>query len=152
MIVSQHTINWYHGSGHWTLHEKFKTCKAVAHRYSERRGSICYKARVTLEKHIERYAKIAAILYPDGGYNWDNMVYGCEARSSGWYANTGNSFYFGPQFTAQTWHGSGGGPVFEMDGYGPRMSSYSIPYIKHIAYNTMRLQGPGAWPNCNGYL
>jgi hypothetical protein len=80
------------------------------------------------------------------------MVANCEAPASGWYADTGNGFYFGPQFTKETWHGSGGGPVREMDGYGPPMKSYSVPYIKHIAYNTMKLQGPGAWPNCHSYL
>ena len=80
------------------------------------------------------------------------MVDQCEAPGAGWYANTGNGFFFGPQFTQETWHGSGGGPVLEMDGYGPPMKSYSIRYIEHVAYRTMQLQGPGAWPNCNGYL
>lgn len=157
LIVSKHTINWYHNKGHWTLHEKFKTCNIVKNRYSDQRADICYKARVTLEKHVERYQKIETILYPkpvysSGGYDWDNMVANCEARGSGWYANTGNGFYFGPQFVPSTWHNNGGGPVFEMDGYGPHMTSYSIPYIKHVAYNVMQSQGPGAWPNCHGYL
>lgn len=162
MVVSLHVKHWYHGPGHWTLHEKFKTCKAVARRYSERRAGICYKARVTLERHSERYSRIHAILYPapvysgsSGGYNWSNMVYKCEARgvSDPWYANTGNGFYFGPQFTIDTWHNSGGGPVREMgDAHGLPMHSYSVAYIEHIAYNVMRSQGPGAWPNCNGYL
>lgn len=159
MIVSKHTINWYHGPGHWTLHEKFKTCKAVARRYSERRAGICYKARVTLQTHVERYNRITAILYPkpvydSGGYDWSSMVYNCEAKglSDPWYANTGNGFFFGPQFTPTTWHNSGGGPVFEMDGHGPHMHAYSIDFIEHVAYNVMREQGPGAWPMCHGFL
>lgn len=157
MILSKHKIDWYHGKGHWTLHVKFKTCKAVERRYSKQRAHICHKARTMLERHTERYKKLLAILYPKpvydtGGYNWDSMVNNCEAISSGWYANTGNGFYFGPQFTPSTWHSSGGGPVLEMDGYGPSMKSYSIDYIKHVAYRTMQLQGPSAWPNCHGYL
>lgn len=92
-------------------------------------------------------------MFSDGGYNWEAMVFNCEARSSGWYANTGNGFFFGPQFTRQTWHGSGGGPVREMgDSNGLPMEDYSVAYIKHIAYNTMVAQGPGAWPNCHSYL
>jgi hypothetical protein len=161
MVLSKHKINWYHGPGHWTLHERFKTCKAVAHRYSERRAGICYVARVTLERHAKRYEKIVAILFPkpklvygNGGYNWSSMVYNCEAKgvSDPWYANTGNGFFFGPQFTPTTWHNSGGGAVREMDGHGPSMHSYPIDYIEHIAYNVMKSQGPGAWPNCNSFL
>lgn len=89
------------------------------------------------------------------GYNWHNMVVKCEARGlkNPWYANTGNGFYFGPQFTRTTWHGSGGGPVREMgDANGKPMSKYSVKYIIRIAENTMRLQGRRAWPNCNRYL
>lgn len=157
MVLSEYKINWYHGRGHWTLHASFPTCKAVERRFSERRADICYHARVTLERHAERYNRIHDLLYPQpvyetGPYDWDSLVSKCEAKSSGWYANTGNGFFFGPQFTPSTWHSSGGGPVLEIDGHGPSMRSYSIPYIKHIAYRTMQLQGSGAWPNCNGFL
>lgn len=88
-------------------------------------------------------------------HNWSNMVYNCESRGqpNPWYTNTGNGFYFGPQFTASTWHGSGGGPVREMgDKNGLPMRSYSVKYIIRIAENTYRSQGPHAWPNCYGYL
>jgi Transglycosylase-like domain len=88
-------------------------------------------------------------------HDWYNMVYNCESRGqpNPWYTNTGNGFYFGPQFTRTTWHSSGGGPVREMgDRNGRPMRSYSISYIIRVAENTMRLQGPGAWPHCNGYL
>jgi hypothetical protein len=87
--------------------------------------------------------------------DWYSMVYKCEARglSDPWYANTGNGFFFGPQFTRGTWHSSGGGPVREMgDKYGKPMKSYSIGYIVRIAETTLRKQGRGAWPNCHGYL
>lgn len=77
----------------------------------------------------------------------------CEAPGEGWYANTGNGFYFGPQFTPQTWHGSGGGAVKEMgDAGGLSMASYPVSYIKRIAYNTIKSQGPHAWPNCYQWL
>jgi hypothetical protein len=88
-------------------------------------------------------------------HNWSRMVYSCEARGiyNPWYANTGNGFYFGPQFTRSTWHVEGGGPVSEMGDRGGRpMKYYSIPYIIQIAENTIRDQGYGAWPNCHGYL
>ena len=88
-------------------------------------------------------------------HNWSNMVYNCESKGSPnpWYTNTGNGFYFGPQFTPGTWHSSGGGPVREMgDRNGRPMKSYSIQYIIRIAENTYRIQGPYAWPNCHGYL
>jgi hypothetical protein len=155
--ISEHTVSWYQNKGHWTLHTRFKTCSDVVKRYSVLRGGICYQARLNLRIHRARIARIETVLHPiprysDGGYNWNSLVYNCEAKGSGWYADTGNGFYFGPQFTSGTWHSSGGGPVREMDGYGPPMSSYSIPYIEHIAYNTLRLQGSGAWPNCNSYL
>lgn len=160
MQVSLHTKQWYAGPGHWTLHERFKTCKSVERRYSERRAGICYKARVTLERHVERYKKIKDILYPKpvlevGPYNWANMVYRCEAKgqSDPWYTNTGNQYFFGPQFDRHTWHKHGGGAVQEMgDAGGLPMHSYSIDYIMHVAYNTIVDQGPGAWPNCHGYL
>jgi Transglycosylase-like domain len=88
-------------------------------------------------------------------HDWYSMVYNCEARGqpNPWYTNTGNGFYFGPQFTIKTWHSSGGGPVLEMgDRNGRPMRSYSISYIIHISENTLRLQGYGAWPNCYRYL
>lgn len=155
LIVSKHKINWYHGKGQWTLYRGFKTCKAVKYKLNERQGNICYHARVTLERHTERYRRIWAILHPlpNGGYDWDSLVSKCEAPRAGWYANTGNGFYFGPQFTRRTWHVAGGPPVLEMDGYGQPMRSFSIDFIKHIGYNVTKLQAPSeAWPNCYGYL
>lgn len=88
-------------------------------------------------------------------HNWYRMVYACEARGirNPWYANTGNGFYFGPQFTHSTWHASGGGPVREMgDRYGRPMSYYSVGYIIGVAERTLRTQGYRAWPNCYYYL
>jgi len=88
-------------------------------------------------------------------HNWWSMVRNCESRGvrDMWYTNTGNGFYFGPQFTPQTWHGNGGGPVLEMGDKGGRpMHGYSIRYIISVAERTLRSQGFMAWPNCYGYL
>lgn len=38
---------------------------------------------------------------------WDR-VHDCEAHTAGWFANTGNNFYGGLQFTQDTWNRSGG--------------------------------------------
>lgn len=37
-----------------------------------------------------------------------NRIHNCEARGEGWYANTGNGFYGGLQFTLSTWRSVGG--------------------------------------------
>lgn len=88
--------------------------------------------------------------------DWYYLVYQCEAKGlpNPWYANTGNGFFFGPQFKRSTWHANGGGRVREMDGYGAPMRSYSVAYIIRIAENVYRSQGPGAWPWCHahGYI
>ena len=153
-LVSKHTIHWFNTKGKWSLFWRHDKCAEIR---SDGLATLCYKQRQILKAHIRRYLRLDKILHPpviysDGGYDWDSLVSKCEASGAGWYANTGNGFYFGPQFTKSTWHSSGGGPVYEMDGTGPHMRSYSIDYIKHIAYRTMQRQGPGAWPNCNGYL
>lgn len=90
-------------------------------------------------------------------HNWDKLVYNCEAKGikDAWYADTGNGFYFGPQFTSHTWHSNGGGPVKEMgDKDGKPMHSYSISYIINVAERTMQTQGAWAWPWCHshGYI
>lgn len=104
----------------------------------------------------ERDAAIRALNPMPATYSkWDYLVRNCEAPGIGWYANTGNSFFFGPQFTRGTWHANGGGPVAEMgDRGGLPMSHYSLAYIVRIADNTMASQGPGAWPTCHaaGYI
>ena len=88
-------------------------------------------------------------------HNWWNLVTRCESigQRDPWYTNTGNGYYFGPQFDRGTWHRNGGGPVREMgDAYGKPMHWYSISYIMRIAENTLRAQGPYAWPNCWRYI
>lgn len=101
------------------------------------------------------FISITIIVRTANAYDWSNMVYKCEARGvvNPWYANTGNGFFFGPQFTRGTWHSSGGGLVREMgDRNGKPMKSYTMSYIIRIAENTMRRQGRNAWPKCNRYL
>lgn len=88
-------------------------------------------------------------------HDWYNMVRNCESIGirDMWYTNTGNGFFFGPQFTESTWHDYGGGPVLEMGDRGGRpMHAYSIRYIVAVAERVLRGQGFSAWPNCYGYL
>lgn len=89
--------------------------------------------------------------------DWNYLVNRCEAKGvhDPWYANTGNGYFFGPQFTPHTWHSHGGGPVKEMgDRNGIPMHRYSISRITYIAERTYLDQGPFAWPWCHthGYI
>jgi len=95
------------------------------------------------------------IASPSYWRNWERMVRNCEAPGSdyawwrgGWWANTGNGFFFGPQFTYSTWRAAGG-PSFSTYG---RLPHYSVDFIVMIAERVYRMQGPHAWPNCYRYL
>lgn len=119
------------------------------------RSKVAKAHRWLLRYGLAQLKQAQARMMPATFGRWDYLVRNCEAPGSGWYANTGNGFYFGPQFTSGTWHANGGGPVREMGDRGGRpMSSYSLAYIVRIADNTMRSQGPGAWPLCHrrGYI
>ncbi len=62
----------------------------------------------------------------------------CESGSR-WHLSTGNGFYGGLQFTAQSWHGVGG---------------YGLPHWwsrleqMYRAVRLMHVQGWNAWPVC----
>lgn len=90
--------------------------------------------------------------------SWHYLVRNCEAPGSdsrwwtgGWYANTGNGFYGGPQFTRGTWLANGG-RWFSSPLRGP--FPFSVSEQIRVAENVMRSQGPGAWPWCHahGYI
>lgn len=121
------------------------------------------KARLHYRGHVwllramrKRIAAYEASLMPSSFSKWKRLVIYCEAVGvhNPWYANTGNGFYFGPQFTSGTWKANGGAPFREGFGRGPSMRSFSIAYIVRIADNTLHSQGPGAWPLCHaeGYI
>lgn len=78
------------------------------------------------------------------GSVWDKLVM-CESTGN-WAINTGNSFYGGVQFTAQTWLAFGGGK------YAPRADLATREEQIDIARKTLKAQGWGAWPTCSAKL
>ena len=71
---------------------------------------------------------------------WDSVA-SCESGGN-WHINTGNGFYGGLQFTAQTWTGLGGGK------YASRADFASRAEQIEVARRVLAMQGPGAWPVC----
>ncbi|MET4079401.1 transglycosylase family protein [Janibacter sp. UYMM211] len=75
------------------------------------------------------------------GTVWDRVA-ACESGQN-WSINTGNGYYGGLQFSAQTWSGFGGG----------RYAAYAHQATRsqqiEIAQKVLRVQGPGAWPVCS---
>lgn len=76
----------------------------------------------------------------DGGV-WDRIAQ-CES-SGNWNINTGNGYYGGLQFSAQTWAGFGG------TAYAPTADRASKAQQIAVATKVQRVQGWGAWPNCS---
>ena len=71
---------------------------------------------------------------------WLASVRACESGSSGGYAaNTGNGFHGAYQFTVSSWRSVGGRGL-------PHLASPLEQDVR--AVYLLRLQGPGAWPNC----
>ncbi|WP_196810061.1 transglycosylase family protein [Mycobacterium sp. 360MFTsu5.1] len=71
--------------------------------------------------------------------NWKAMA---QKESSGnWSINSGNGFYGGLQFTQSTWEESGGLK------FAPRADLATPHQQMLIAEQTLKNQGPGAWPN-----
>ena len=65
-----------------------------------------------------------------------------QKESSGnWSINTGNGFYGGLQFTQSTWEASGGLQ------FAPRADLATPHQQMLVAEQTLKTQGPGAWPN-----
>ena len=73
---------------------------------------------------------------------WDQVA-ACESGGN-WSTNTGNGFYGGLQFTAETWNGYGGGQ------YAPTADQASREQQIEIAEKVLAGQGAGAWPVCGG--
>jgi cell wall-associated NlpC family hydrolase/LysM repeat protein len=71
--------------------------------------------------------------------DWNAMA---QKESSGnWSINSGNGFYGGLQFTQSTWEANGGLK------FAPR-ADLATPYQQMlVAEQTLKTQGPGAWPN-----
>ncbi len=75
---------------------------------------------------------------------WDQVA-ACESGGN-WQTNTGNGYYGGLQFAAQTWTGHGGGA------YAPTADQATKAQQIEIAEKVLASQGAGAWPNCGGPL
>ena len=72
---------------------------------------------------------------------WDSVAQ-CESGGN-WSINTGNGFYGGLQFTAQTWRAYGGGA------YAAYANQASREQQIAIAQKVLAGSGPGAWPVCS---
>ena len=77
---------------------------------------------------------------PTGGVNWQAIA-ACESGGN-WSANTGNGFYGGLQFSAQTWLGYGGGQ------YAATANLATPAQQIAVAERVLAGQGIGAWPVC----
>lgn len=78
------------------------------------------------------------------GSVWDRLAQ-CESGGN-WSINTGNGFYGGLQFTAQTWKAFGGGA------YAPLAHQATREQQIAIAKKVQASQGWGAWPACTSKL
>ncbi|MGP5129898.1 transglycosylase family protein [Brachybacterium tyrofermentans] len=75
---------------------------------------------------------------------WDSVA-ACESGGN-WSINTGNGYYGGLQFSAQTWAAFGGTQ------YASTADQASKSQQIAIAEKVLAEQGAGAWPNCGGGL
>ncbi|WP_311199383.1 transglycosylase family protein [Helcobacillus massiliensis] len=75
---------------------------------------------------------------------WDGVA---ECESGGdWSINTGNGYYGGLQFSAETWAGHGGTE------YAPTADQATKSQQIAVAERVLDNQGAGAWPNCGKFL
>lgn len=73
---------------------------------------------------------------------WDQVA-ACESGGN-WSTNTGNGYYGGLQFSADSWAAGGGTQ------YAPTADQASKEQQIAVAENLLAAQGAGAWPNCGG--
>lgn len=86
-------------------------------------------------------APTAGAATPDA---WQQVA-ACESGGD-WSINTGNGYYGGLQFNAQTWAAHGG------QQYAPQADQATPEQQIAVAENVLATQGSGAWPNCGGPL
>ena len=75
---------------------------------------------------------------------WDQVAQ-CESGGN-WQINTGNGYYGGLQFAAQTWAGHGGAE------FAPTADQATKEQQIAVAEKVLASQGAGAWPTCGGPL
>ncbi|MFM1722501.1 MULTISPECIES: transglycosylase family protein [Rhodococcus] len=73
--------------------------------------------------------------------DWDAVAQ-CESGGN-WAANTGNGYYGGLQFSADTWGAHGGSGL-------PHNNSREEQI--RVAEQVLATSGSGAWPSCGQYL
>src|SRR5699024_5642654 len=78
------------------------------------------------------------------GSVWDRIAQ-CESGGN-WSINTGNGYYGGLQFSAQTWTAFGGGKYASTANQATRAQQIDI------AKKVQAQQGWGAWPSCTSQL
>lgn len=79
-----------------------------------------------------------------GAGAWDQVAQ-CESGGN-WQVNTGNGYYGGLQFSAQTWSGYGG------DEFAATADQATRDQQIQVGERVLEGQGAGAWPNCGGPL
>lgn len=84
----------------------------------------------------------AASAAPDS--DWDALA-GCESGGN-WSINTGNGYYGGVQFDANTWQAYGGGE------FAPTADQATREQQIYVAEKVLDAQGWGAWPACSSSL
>lgn len=75
---------------------------------------------------------------------WEQVAQ-CESGGN-WQINTGNGYYGGLQFAAQTWTAHGGGE------YAATADQATKDQQIAVGERVLASQGAGAWPNCGGPL
>ncbi len=85
----------------------------------------------------------AGVAAADDGV-WDRVAQ-CESGGN-WSINTGNGYYGGLQFSAQTWTAFGGGKYASTANQATRAQQIDI------AKKVQAQQGWGAWPSCTSKL
>jgi hypothetical protein len=93
-------------------------------------------------------AAAATVLLPTAAHaatdaQWDRVAQ-CESGGN-WHDNTGNGYYGGLQFSAQTWSS------FDTDHYAARADLASRSEQIDVANRVLRREGWGAWPVCSRY-
>ena len=76
--------------------------------------------------------------------DWDRLAQ-CESGGN-WHINTGNGYYGGLQFHAQTWTGFGGGE------FAPTADKATREQQIYVAEKVLAQQGWNAWPACSRKL
>ncbi|MDO4927446.1 MAG: DUF3235 domain-containing protein [Corynebacterium sp.] len=115
----------------------------MARHLSKNRSSFA-KVAVVSTATIGAVAALAPTASAAPDSDWDRLA---ECESGGnWAANTGNGYYGGLQFHAQTWNG------FNGDEFAARADLASREQQIVVAERVLASQGWGAWPACSAKL